>query len=90
MWDDGWPVEVAEAGADLVGFGGAEPGVEGQRVLPVAAGLAGVSGGEAGLAEAVAGAGLLVLVAGPAGQGERGGVLGAGGASLAVAQERLA
>lgn len=77
------------AGADLVGFGGAELGVEAERALPVAACPGRIPGGEADPAEAVAGTGLLVLIAGPAGQGERSGMPGAGGAGLALIQQCL-
>ncbi len=45
---------------DVVGFGDAEVGVEGEGLAPVLAGLVGVAGGVLGVGEAVVGAGLLV------------------------------
>ena len=56
----------------------------------MAASLAGVAGRIAGTAEAVVGAGLLVLVADLPGQAERGGVLGTGEAGLAGCEEDFA
>jgi hypothetical protein len=55
----------------------------------VTAGLAEVAGGVAGVAEAVVGAGLLVLVADVASQAERGGVLRAGVTGLAGGEQDL-
>jgi hypothetical protein len=67
-----------ELGTDLIGLGGAELGVEGEGLLPVVAGPAQVTGSVTGVAEAIVGAGLLVLVADLAGDGEGVVVLGAG------------
>ena len=71
-------VEGGEVGADLVGFGQAEVGVEGQGVLVVLAGEGGVAEGAVGVAEAGVGAGLLVAVADVGGDGVGGGVVGEG------------
>jgi hypothetical protein len=79
-----------EPGADVVGLGVAEFGVEGEGLLPVVAGLAGVAGGVEGVSEAVVGAGLLEFVADLAGHAERDGVLGAGIFGLADDEEGIA
>ena len=50
-------------GADVGGFGGAEFFVQREGVLPVFAGLVGVAEVVVGVAEAGAGAGLLVAIA---------------------------
>ena len=63
-------VERGQVGVDVVGFGDAEVGIEGQGLAPVVAGLLGIAGGVVGVGEAVVGAGLLVAVTGLAGQGE--------------------
>jgi hypothetical protein len=52
-----------EVGADLVGFGGSEVGVEGEGLLPVVSSLAGCVGRLVGSGEAVVGASLLVFPA---------------------------
>lgn len=78
-----------ELGADLVSLGGAEIGVDGEGLLPVAAGLAVVTGGVVSTGVAVVGAGLLVLVADLDGQSERGGVLDAGRVGLAGSEEHF-
>ena len=54
---------------DVVGFGDAEVGVEGEGLAPVVAGLLGLAGGLVGVGEAVVGAGLLVPLADLGGQG---------------------
>jgi hypothetical protein len=77
-------------GADLFGFGSAEFGEQGEGLLPVTTGLAEVAVGVARLAEAVVGAGLLVLVAGLGSEVQRGGVLGAGVVGLASGNQHLA
>ena len=79
-----------EPGADLIGFGDAKFGVEGEGFLPVARGLIEVAGGMMGVAEAVVGASLLVPVADLAGQAERCGMPGAGIVRLAGEQEHFA
>jgi hypothetical protein len=56
--------------ANLIGQRAAEIGVDGERLLPVAACLAGVLEGVPGAAEAAVGAGLLVFQADPGGQVE--------------------
>src|SRR5215469_7332445 len=78
-----------ELGADLPGLGGAEFGVEAERVLPVVACLAQVAGGVMGASEAIVGAGLLGLVADLASQTERRDVLGTGIFGLANGEEHL-
>jgi hypothetical protein len=63
-------------------LGGAELGIKGEGLLPVAACPAEVAGGIVGVAEAVVGAGPLVLVTDLAAQAERRGVLGASTARI--------
>src|ERR1700730_4011910 len=46
-----WVAVCGEPGADLIGFGGAEARVQGEGLLPVAAGLAGVACGVVGAGE---------------------------------------
>jgi len=58
-------------------------------VLAVLAGFISLAGGMAGFGQAVVGAGLLVAVAGPAGEGERGGVPVAGLSGPARGQQGL-
>jgi hypothetical protein len=65
-------------GADLVGFGHAQVGVEGEGVLVVVAGAGRVGQGVVRVAEAGVGTGLLVPVAEVGGDGEGGGVVGEG------------
>ena len=54
---------AARWGADGVGVGDGEVGIEGESVMPMLAGLAGGAGGMVGVGQAVMGAGLFVLVA---------------------------
>lgn len=68
-------VECGQVSADVLTVGDAEVGVEGERLLPVVAGQAGIAGGEMGVGETVVGAGLFVAVADFGGQGKCGGVL---------------
>lgn len=70
-------------------LGGAELGIEGEGLLPVAAGPTEVAGGIVGVAEAVVGASPLVLVTDLAAQVERLGVLGASTAGLAGGEQDL-
>src|SRR6202034_2773445 len=67
-----------KVGADLIGLGCPEAGVDGKRFVPVAASQAGVAGCVAGAGEAVVRACLLVLLAALACHAERGRVLSAG------------
>jgi hypothetical protein len=62
----------------VAGLGGAQGGEEGESLLPVAAALIDAAGSAEDVAESAVGAGVLVLVAGRAGPGQRGGVLGPG------------
>jgi hypothetical protein len=91
---DGFGVAVGlcrgQLGADLIGFGGAEAGVEGEGLLPVTAGLADLAGSLVGSGEAVMGAALLVFPADLGGQAERGSVLDAGLPRLTGAEEHVA
>jgi hypothetical protein len=82
--------DPGELGADFASFGGTDGGVAGKGLLPVVAGLGGVSGGVIDVAEADVGVGLLVLVASLAGQTECRGVLAAGVVCLADGEVRLA
>jgi RHS repeat-associated protein len=63
---------------EVVGVGDVEVGVEDEGLLPVVVGLVEVADGVVGVGEAVVGVGLFVAVPDLGGQGERGGVLGAG------------
>jgi hypothetical protein len=60
-----------ETPLNLVGLGHAHVPVEGQRVLPVPAGLFGTTGGPQDVCDAVVGPGVLEAIAGVPGQGER-------------------
>src|SRR5207247_8103094 len=88
-----------EVSADLVGVRYAEGGVDGQRLLVVAAGAGGVVEGTIGVPEAGVGAGLLDGCAAVDGDGVGGGVVGdgvgvaaggAGGFAEAVEREGFA
>src|SRR6187455_1792408 len=59
-----------EPGTDLTGVWHAELGIQGEGVLPVAAGLIVVTAGVVGVRQVVVGAGPLVAVADLAGQGQ--------------------
>src|SRR2546429_10030546 len=72
-------VDGGEVGADLVGLGCAEVGVEGQGLLVVVARAGEIVEAAVGAAEAGVGTGLLVAVADVGGDGEGGGVVGVGG-----------
>ena len=80
-------LKAADFCANLVSFRDAEVGVQGEGLLPVRAGLAGVKHGLVAAGEAVMGTGVLVFRADLAGQAERGGVLYAGLAGLPGGQE---
>jgi len=69
--------DLVEPGLDVICLGRAELGVQSEGLLPVVPGLSRVGPGRGGAGEAVVGAGLQMHVAGLAGQGERGGVMGA-------------
>src|ERR1051326_3969112 len=79
-----------EMRADLVGFGGAEVGVEAERLLPVAAGLVESADGVVGPGEPAVGAGFVLFPADLGGQFQRGGMLGAGAFGLALVGEDFA
>ena len=79
--------ECCQLGSDVAGFRGTKYGEQGQSVLPVVPGLAVVAGNVIGTGQAVVRAGLLIRVADPAGQGERGIVLNAGLAGLAYREQ---
>src|SRR5712691_4169250 len=83
-------VDIGEAGSDVAGLGGTEPGEERQSRCPVAAGLIGFVGGVVGASEDVVRAGLLVAVSGLGGEVERGGELSPGLARSAGSQQNLA
>ena len=70
-----------------VGLGDAELDVDGVRLFPVTAGLAGFTGGVTGVAKTVMGTGLQVAVAYLRGQAERDVVMGAGVAGTAGGEE---
>ena len=70
-----------------VGLGDAELDVDGVRLFPVTAGLAGFTGGVTGVAKTVVGTGLQVAVAYLRGQAERDVVMGAGVAGTAGGEE---
>jgi hypothetical protein len=78
LWRIVWLLGRGECGADLVGFGDAELGEQGQCLVPVVAGLVRLADGVVGVGEAVVGAGLLIRVADVAGEGQGGGVRGGG------------
>ena len=80
-------VERGQLGPDVIGFRGAKDGEQGQSMLPVVPGPAVVAGDAIGKGQAVVSASLFVLVAYPAGQRERGAVLGAGLAGLACREQ---
>ncbi len=65
-----------EMGTHVISLRVAEIAVEHEGLLPVAAGLTGVTSGMVGAAEAVVRAGLLILITDLAGQAERRGVPG--------------
>lgn len=81
--------DIGEAGADLIGLGGAEGDEEGKGLIPVVAGLAEIAGRMAGSREAVVGTGLLVLLAVQGGPAERGGEMGASVSELAGGKEHV-
>jgi hypothetical protein len=80
---------LGELGAHLLRLWGAKPGVDGEGALPVMAGATGVTDGVVSAREAVVSSGLLVLIAGLAGEAERGDVPGAGGAGLISGEEQV-
>ncbi len=63
---------------DVVGFGDAEVGVEGQGVMPVMASLVDIAGDLVGVGEAVVCAGMLVWLTDLAGQGQGRSLVGEG------------
>ncbi len=82
-------VGSGQPSADLIGLGDAESGVDGKRLLPLVAGLAGIASWVAGAGKAMVGASLLVPVADLPRQAESRRVLGAGVAWQPDGQEQV-
>ena len=80
----------SELGADPIGLGGAQLGVQGEGFPPVLTGLLRSAVGLMGGGQALTRAGLLVVVLGLVGHLERGGVLSPGGGGAAGGEQHLA